>query len=119
MRVDEKVPTFHSDEDLSPAGIEAYDAAFERCRQGMGLPPIEDPGPLNLPQLYVDTVAAKTCLESLGYTMSEPPRMEVWIESYDRGPWLPHGEPRGLPEDEWNRVIEACPQPENRPVADG
>lgn len=41
--------------------------------------------------------------------------MEVWIESYERGPWLPHSEVPVESDREWQRVNEECPQPGRRP----
>lgn len=108
--VDERVPSFEAAADLPEDQVEAYNATFDQCRTRLGGPPV-DATALDLPALYEATVAAKTCLEQLGYRVSQPPSMEVWIDSYERGPWLPHSDLQGLSEAEWTRVNEKCPQP--------
>lgn len=110
VTVDEKVPTFEASDELPEDQIDAYNYTFDQCLTRLGGPPV-DTTPLDLPALFEATVAAKVCLEQLGYSISEPPSMEVWIASYERGPWLPHSELQGLSEAEWDRVNEECPQP--------
>lgn len=111
VTVDETVPTFEPAEDLPADQVDAWDEAFDRCRQRLGHPAVEPFDPARLPALYEATVAAKACLESLGFTISDPPGLEAWIESYDTGPWLPHSELPEMSEEEWQRVNSQCPQP--------
>lgn len=113
VTVDESVPTFLPADDLPDDQIGAWDEAFDKCREDLGPPPVEPLDPEQLPKLYEATLAAKVCLEDLGFAISEPPSLQAWIESYDSpsGPWLPHRDLPQLPEEEWLRVNSACPQP--------
>jgi hypothetical protein len=113
VTVDESVPTFLPDGNLPDDQIGAWDEAFDKCRKGLGPPPVEPLDPDQLPKLYQAAVAAKECLEGLGYAISDPPSLEAWVESYETagGPWLPHKDLPRLSEEEWLRVNSECPQP--------
>lgn len=111
VTVDESVPTFKPAEELPADQAAVWDEAVVKCREMLGHPPAVQFDPSRLPALYEATVAAKACLESLGFTISDPPSLEAWIESYDTGPWLPHSELSPMSEAEWKRVISQCPQP--------
>jgi len=105
------VPTFEPVDDLPADQVDAYNEQYWQCQRSLGCPPSEPFDYSRLPELYEATVATKACLESLGYTISDPPSMEAWIESYDTGPWLPHSELPPMSEEEWEKVNSECPQP--------
>lgn len=116
VTVDPDVPTLEPRDEsgMSAADIAAYNEVWESCRAAVGPPP--DPEPLSrdhVSALYDKTVDTKRCLERLGYSITEPPSREAWIESYDSpgGPWLPHAQLPPMSEAEWERVNRACPQP--------
>lgn len=88
------------------------DAVIATCEELLG--PMPESAPITddeFAQLYEQSLAAKTCLEDLGFSISEPPSLEEFIESYRQSfnggprPWLPHGEVNS------GSVDEQCPQP--------
>jgi len=114
--VDEEVPTFlPADEGgLTEEQISGWDEAVRICQGKVGRPPAPEPlSRDDLSALYDETVAAKRCLERLGFSISGPPGREAWIDSNDDpdGPWLPHAQLPHMSEEEWRRVSRECPQP--------
>lgn len=92
-------------------GADGFDEALAACEAILGRPPA--PASLSdeeITTLYEQSLAAATCLEALGYDISEPPSLEEFIETYRLSfeggppPWLPQGEVTGTPP-------ESCPQP--------
>jgi hypothetical protein len=87
------------------------EAAREACQEILGLEP--ETAPLTdeeITSLYEQSLEAATCLEGWGYSISEPPSLEDYIETYRLSmgsggppPWLPHGEVQG--------GLAQCPQP--------
>lgn len=57
---------------------------------------------------------ASPCVESEGYTVSEPPSKEVWVEAKARGEnaWSPYDRVIASDPDpeEWDALVNACPQ---------
>lgn len=85
-------------------------AALTACEQIVGPEPVPaPPTDEEITNLYEQSLQAAACLEGLGYTISEPPSLEEFIESVrlagQGGPpqWSPHGEVQG--------GLEQCPQP--------
>ena len=90
---------------------DGFDEALAACEEILGRPPA--PAPLTddeITSIYEQSLAAATCLEAVGYDISEPPSLDEFIETYRLSmqggppPWLPHGEVPGMPP-------ESCPQP--------
>lgn len=89
---------------------EGFEEAIAACEAELGPPPA--PAPLTddeIISLYEQSLTAADCLEGLGYTISEPPSVERYIEAYRLSmsggppPWNPHSEVRA--------EVPSCPQP--------
>lgn len=92
-----------------PAFIEAKGG----CEERIGPPP--SAAPLNESQVrdqYRLLVSARDCLIALGYSISEPPSEEVFVETWSTGPWSPYAEVIDVANsEEWVELNQECPQP--------
>lgn len=70
-----------------------------------------------LTRLYYLEIEAKACLEDEGITVSDPPSLQVYLDSHSTGamPWTPHGEAaRAITATEDPiGLVERCPDPGN------
>ncbi|GGL39228.1 hypothetical protein GCM10012283_22150 [Phycicoccus endophyticus] len=62
---------------------------------------------------YVALVKSKACLERLGYSISDPPSEEKFVDDYlgGREPWSPFNDVADLSASKWDEVNRTCPQP--------
>lgn len=99
-------------EDIDPPEVEAsgFEEAIAACEALLGPPPA--PVPLTdeeITSIYRQLIDAANCLEGAGHTISDPPSIESFIETYrlsfQGGPmaWDPFSEVQG--------EVPACPQP--------
>jgi len=65
-------------------------------------------------RLYAAELATKECLENEGHEIPEPPSEQVYLDSYDAGPWMAwsYVDVRPLSEDEFKALNMKCPQPQ-------
>ena len=65
--------------------------------------------------LYEKQLAAWECLSREGYRIESPPSLDVWLDSWDTGPWDPYMIVVEMveTEQEWTRINDSCPQPAN------
>ncbi len=91
---------------------DAFHDVLAACEQEAGSQPGAVPlSRADLGAVYRSQLQSKKCLEGMGFSISDPPSENVFIDSYygDGGPWLPHAE---LPADaDWSEVTATCPQP--------
>lgn len=73
-------------------------AYVSACRAGLNVPQSEPLSEEMLESLYSNLLDTKVCLENLGYSVSEPPSLGQFIESYPRGEaWSLASIPNSLP----------------------
>lgn len=101
-----EVPSLSGDQ--RPAFMEAQ----ATCQEQVGPAPV--PAELSEAEIrehYQFLVDARRCLMDLGYSISEPPSADAFVESWSTGPWSPFNEVVDIvgPE-EWGRINEECPQ---------
>lgn len=94
---------------------EAFTRDRVACEDAAGFQPgSEAPTDDDLRAQYAALVDSAACLRDLGYETSDPPSVQVWVDSYRAGeaPWSPFTDivPNVSPE-EWDRIQRACPQP--------
>lgn len=91
-----------------PAFIEA-DAA---CQEQVGPPPApEELSEAEIREHYRFLLDARQCLVDLGYSISDPPSEDAFVESWTTGPWSPFNEVvEVVSPEEWARINEECPQ---------
>jgi len=83
--------------ELQAAAISVVDS----CQKALHLPKYKSPTRPQLEELYAYNVAVLQCLESQGYSLPDPPSVEVFVES--KGAWNPyHDVPIGN--------LAVCPQ---------
>lgn len=105
------------DESGEQPEIEAADgqleAALAACEAILGPEPAVAPATdEEITSLYEQSLEAAACIEALGYSISAPPSLEEYIESYrlsfESGggppPWNPHSQVQA-------DVEQSCPQP--------
>ncbi len=72
------------------------------------MPPTEE----QLEAHYQELLELKVCLEDEGYAIKDPPSLDVFVDSWDTGPWHPYESiPDSIAFSEWNRLNVECPQP--------
>lgn len=87
-----------------------FDLLTSSCRRSGGEPTIEPITRKELGALYDLNLAAKTCLEARGVTVTKPPTRRRWIQDSQRsvnGPWSPFDSNPAAFDN-----IGACPQPD-------
>lgn len=83
-------------------------AADRACRSEIGIiDPAPDPKAMRAHFRHL--LWAKNCLENLGYDISDPPSIEVHLESLGAA-WSPHEDLSHLGRGAWNAANRACPQ---------
>ena len=83
-------------------------AADRACRSEIGI--IDPtPDPKTMRAHFRHMLWAKECLEDLGYDISDPPSVEVHLESLGAA-WSPHEDLSHLSRGAWNAANRACPQ---------
>jgi hypothetical protein len=103
---------------VTAAQREAFQAARDRCVASLGEPPT--PAPLSEQQIrarYDYLVEARQCLLRLGYTISEPPSVEQFLDTYvsSSAPWSPYNELADeTTQGQWEQATAACPQTPNQ-----
>jgi hypothetical protein len=83
------------------------DAVYYACKAGLRL---ESPGPMSVEQLeeaYAYMVALAGCLEDQGYSVSDPPSLDAYIDS--QGYWNPYSD-LSVPLSDWVPLNRVCPQ---------
>ena len=81
---------------------------LEACHAGLNLPEFEWPSPEQIEVMYRYYVALRECLIAEGYTVSEPPSLDQYIDSFTTGPWSPY---ENVPGDSgWDAIQMKCPQ---------
>ena len=112
--------------DFTPEQRDAFMAAVQACRQQLGQAPPIPPLTQAEIRLTYDYWAhdLRDCLIGLGYTVSEPPTEEQFVDSYptctecivEQGPWNPYSDV--IPQmsnvmsehiAEWDHVNAVCP----------
>lgn len=82
------------------------------CEKAAGpAPNDEPPSRAEVAVVYHRWIDAKSCLEGLGYEISDPPSLNVYIEDYlhsENGPWSPFVDlPRSA---DLSQVKQTCPE---------
>jgi hypothetical protein len=97
---------------VPPEQRDAYDAAQATCAAALG--PIPTVVPLTEADIrarYEYLVRMRDCLIALGYTISEPPSVEQFVDSWESGPWSPYNDLADQTgPGAWEQANEACPQ---------
>lgn len=114
VKVNEEQGNFDS-VDLPPEQYDAWNSHMEKCGQAVGNPKFEELTDAQVRAHFDDYLVTATCLEELGYEISEPPSRESWVKSWDTALiWSPYREASDVIDDpsEWERVNQECPQPQ-------
>jgi hypothetical protein len=97
--------------DITAEQRPAFLAARESCGAALGEPPPLAPASeAEIRARYAYLLEARDCLIDLGYTIGEPPTLELFLESYTSGPWSPFNDLAPTSQAEWDQVNQACPQ---------
>ena len=103
--------------DIPPEQRSAFMAAKDACEAQIGEPPT--PRPLSEQEIrdrYDYLVQARQCLIDLGYTMSEPPSVDEFIDSWATGPWSPYNDLADqTTRQQWEEANQECPQTPDAP----
>ncbi len=100
---------------IPPEQSQAADATLEACRTGMNLPAPRPPDADELEKIYEWMLVVASCLETEGFTIPEPPTLEVFTDRYLFDGWNPYEfvDPSNeMSVSEWNALNVACPQQE-------
>lgn len=98
--------------DIPSEQAERMEADFDACTVGPRIPPPELPNEAEIGRIYDDLLLTKACLETLGYSIEEPPTRETFTDQYATGPWHPYlSLPPSLSPGELKAVEAKCPQP--------
>jgi len=97
---------------IPPDQQEAARAVVQACRDGLHVPDPARPTQAQLEEHLGELIELKTCFEMQGYTIDDPPSLEVFIDSWDANPWHPYDSLIDrISYEEWNRLNVECPQP--------
>ena len=99
--------------DITAEQRPAFLAANKSCQARLGEPPPVAPASeAEIRARYAYLLEARDCLSNLGYTMGEPPTLELFLESYTSGPWSPFNDlaDQTTSQAQWDQANQACPQ---------
>lgn len=101
-----------ADDSIQMGGVPAeqsdlLNAYLIACRAGLYLPEATRT-PEQWAELYAYKLAVADCLRAEGHNISEPPSLEVFVES--DGMWSPFSDLLELGFGEWGRLEKFCPQ---------
>lgn len=90
----------------------AFMQALTECKERIGLPPPAEPlGDSEIRATYRYWLEMRECLMDLGYTISEPPSQDAFVESWSTGPWSPYNDVVDqASEGDWEELNRKCPQ---------
>lgn len=97
---------------IPPAQDSAYSAAINECVATNHLPTTPDDA-LLAPIVYRHWVKMKSCLQDLGYEVSEPPSEETFVAQYVTplaDYWNPFEDLSTLTPEEFEEATAVCPQ---------
>ncbi|MBC7725810.1 MAG: hypothetical protein H7146_13860 [Burkholderiaceae bacterium] len=96
------------------AGREMRDGLDAECVGTVGTPPAAPPPTASfLRGLHSLLIAQAECLTTNGYTISESPSSDEWVENYDGTSWNPLMDVHATGDDV-TRAMALCPQPSER-----
>ena len=104
------------------AQLGSFDSDRTACEEKAGPAPNDVPlDEARINRIYDHWVAMRSCLADLGYTTSEPPSREVFIDDYlhnPDGPWSPYIDLDATDhtQAEWNQITTTCPQDPDYPA---
>lgn len=103
--------SYHAN-NLSGEQRPAYIEAEAACEAEVGPPPEVEPlSQAEIREHYRFLLDARECLIGLGYSISEPPSEDAFVESWTTGPWSPFNDVvEVVTTEEWERINDACPQ---------
>ena len=87
--------------------------AVADCEQKIGRPQPTGMSSVEARKFFADLLVTAACLEREGYEVESPPSEETFLDSLDAGApvWHPYMSIGNLPDAEWLRINEVCPQP--------
>lgn len=89
----------------------AFIAAKDACEQQIGtLPPPEPLSEQQIRNQYAYLLEVRQCLQKLGYTISEPPTVDAFTDSWATGPWSPYDDLEHVSQQQWTEANQKCPQ---------
>ncbi|MCD1570799.1 hypothetical protein [Agromyces mediolanus] len=107
--------------EVPAAQSEQYDTDFAECQAQVDRNyPIPEMTDSAIRERYAREVEARDCLIAQGYSVSEPPSEQVWVETFTSDPaslWLPYFEvftQAQLSASEEKQLKRACPDPGDR-----
>lgn len=94
---------------------DAYVADSDACHDLLGEDFVRPMTPELAKMMYAHYLTSKTCLEGLGFTISEPTTEAVFVAEFTRVPtgdfWRPYAElPDDLSAERFAEIERACPQ---------
>ena len=100
-------------QEVPPDQVDMFTAVLYARRAGLQLPPSEPPSDEWLAEYYQKQLDTKACLEAEGYSISDPPSLDMFIDVYRSGqpPWTAYQSLRQISRVEWQRLETVCPQP--------
>lgn len=105
-----------SRDNISIEQIDSFRKTMASCREAAGRAPGDFPmTAAHASMLFDHMVEMKSCLEGMGFTVSEPTSHAVFVDRYlnyaGEPPWSPFLDlPGDLTEEEWREINTKCPQ---------
>lgn len=97
---------------------DAYDASQDRCQEKVeAMFPTPVMSDRAIRERYGYELKTRQCLITQGYSISEPPSVEVWLEQFKNpqdGLWLPYAEVGAVGVGASQELRSACPDPADR-----
>lgn len=94
---------------VNAQNLAVYKGAEQRCFDKIGMPEYAALDDLEFASRFYDALLeSRECLLGLGFDVAPPPTREVFLETWDTGPWTPYAD---VPDARWGEAIGQCPQP--------
>lgn len=86
---------------------------FYACQEGLNLPVPVPADQEQIEERYSFLLELRDCVENQGYPTTNPPSLDVFVDSWNDRPWSPYdlvaaNDQMGI--EEWNALNIACPQ---------
>jgi hypothetical protein len=87
-------------------------AAKRACEAEIGVPPTAQPlSESEIKARYDYLVQARECLLDLGYSISDPPSIDEFLDTWATGPWTPYSDLADQTnQQQWENANQRCPQ---------
>lgn len=95
--------------DLEPGTESDYRQDDANCLKSLGIDPDAPPTQAQLRRAYEVSVKGAACLRDGGWSISNAPTFDTFVDKYESDPWYPWAE---VSDEDFAEATKLCPTPE-------